>query len=117
MPNLSDRRLLSDQYPLCFSPSGRGYRKKPLKNGIEQDLLERGLFDLAGNRLGLERITAAVRKYRFGAKYLFALAAGGARCDLDGKPYGRVHPASQEAARNRIAAQGWQNHADAARAA
>lgn len=110
MPSKSDRRLLAEQYPAAFAPKGQGFRKKPLKMGIEFDLLHRGLRDAQGFFMTLDRIEKAVKEYTNGAKYAHALARGGSRYDLDGLPHGRVSEITQSKAIARIARNGWQNH-------
>lgn len=104
------RRLLAEQYPLAFVPSNGGHRKIPLKHGIVSDLFQRGVTGEDGYPLTRDEIESAVMDYRAGAKYCWALARGGLRFDLDGKPYGYVSRRLMEQASERIKRMGWQNH-------
>lgn len=104
MSTRADRKLLAVRFPLAFAPTGGKRLKTPLKIGIETDLIDWGVTDLAGFPLSAHRIQAAVRSYKAGPRYQKALAKGGARIDLDGKPCGYVSTRHQEQAQRLIAA-------------
>lgn len=106
MSTRSDRRLLAERYPLAFTPTGGKRQKRPLQIGIETDLIDRGVYDYAGEPLSAYRIQGAVKSYKAGPKYTRAISRGGVRIDLDGRPCGYVSTRHQEQARRLIAAMG-----------
>ena len=108
----ADRQLMVEQYPHLFA--AKGQPKKPLKIGLRADLLRRGVIGGDGSFIAKARIKAALRDYCGGARYAHALAAGGARYDLDGQPCGWVIEETMRQARERIVRCGWQNHGRAA---
>lgn len=108
MGSRANRHLLAAQYPLAFVPAGGGWRKKVLKHGIVADLVQRGVLGDDGYPLAREQIEAAVMDYKAGAKFCWALARGGFRYDLDGKPCGHVSRRLMEQAAARIERMGWQ---------
>jgi sRNA-binding protein len=69
---------------------------KPLKIGIHLDIIAAGVVSGTEARL-------ALRAYVNRRQYQAALAAGGTRYDLDGRPSGEVGTVAQEFARKSIA--------------
>ncbi|MEZ5594286.1 MAG: ProQ/FINO family protein [Gammaproteobacteria bacterium] len=67
----------------------------PLKMGIEQDLLVR-------SSLSRRKIMMALRYHMRSKAYLLAIAQGGPRYDLDGRPAGEVTPEQQQQARETL---------------
>lgn len=88
--------LLAEFWPVLFDPDN----PKPLKIGIhddmEQDVIRRGLTLEAG------KLKTALACYARRMKYQKALAAGGARYDLNGEPYGEITPEQQQEAADDI---------------
>jgi ProP effector len=83
---------LADLFPELFAAEG-WQPHKPLKIGISNDLVERGVL------LPVE--CKALRYYTMRRQYQVALASGGPRYDLDGNPAGEV-TAEQMAAAAKI---------------
>jgi len=85
--------LLVETFPAAFVRINR----KPLKLGIAEDMLARGVAP--------ETIKVGLRSYCRGVGYLSAMKAGAARIDLDGNPAGVVTAEDAEyAARKRAEA-------------
>jgi sRNA-binding protein len=78
----TDIAALAALFPTVFSAEPwRAHR--PLKVGIGNDLVERGV-------LGAREVNAALRRYVDRLMYQKCLAAGGARVDLEGNVAGEV---------------------------
>ena len=82
------RAELVTLFPACFMP--RGAVKKPLALGIYKAIRERAP-DIASDRL-----SAAIRDYTTGPKYLGSLSVCAARFDLDGNEVGTVTESEAE---------------------
>jgi sRNA-binding protein len=95
--------VLADLFPAVFVAE-IWQPHRPLKLGIHQDLIDRGI-------LKLEECRAVFRYYCSRRMYQVALAAGGARYGLDGNPYGAVTTEEADSARKAVA------HIEAKRAA
>jgi hypothetical protein len=78
---------LIERYPHLFSPDA----PKPLASGIHRVLQQQTGAPMPVLRLTLAKLT---RRHA----YLAALAAGGPRYDIDGKPAGVIGPDDQKAA-------------------
>lgn len=112
MSSRTDRKLLAIRYPLTFSPTGGKHQKRPLKIGIIEDLIQRGVFDADGWALTPDRIHAAVNSYKAGPRYTKAIAKGGPRYDLDGQPCGYVSERHRAEAQRKVDAMGVDYSAD-----
>src|SRR5712672_3211197 len=88
--------LLAELFPQTFIAE-KWQQHKPLKIGIDSDLVERGVLTAAECARVLGRYCCGRRAYQV------ALAGGGPRFDLDGQPSGEVTIAEQEAAKAAIA--------------
>src|SRR5258708_6429429 len=88
---------LAELFPQTFIAE-KWQQHKPLKIGIDIDLVERGVLTAGECARVLGRYCCGRRAYQM------ALAAGGPRFDLDGQPSGEVTTAEQEAAKSAIAA-------------
>lgn len=93
---LPAREQLAKRFPAAFMRKGEP-EKKPLKIGIEKDLLA-AVKDIP--RKVLKRV---ISDYRSGPKYTKAMISGAQRIDLDGNPAGNVSAASEAYARAREA--------------
>src|SRR5215470_12926152 len=84
MTTKSDAHIaaLAALFPAAFS-AGPSQLHPPLKVGIGNDLVARGVF-------GAREINAALKRYVDRLTYQECLAAGGARVDLDGNVAGEV---------------------------
>lgn len=91
-----DRITLARSFPTIFTAPRSKAQKRPLKIGIFQDLLARGVTDADGNPLPKTRIRRALEDYIRGYRYQKACAAGGTRIDLDGNPAGTVTQEQQK---------------------
>jgi ProP effector len=78
---------LIERYPHLFSPDA----PKPLASGIHRILQQQTGAPMPVLRLALAKLTRR-------NAYLAALAAGGPRYDIDGKPAGVIGPDDQKAA-------------------
>jgi sRNA-binding protein len=76
--------VLAELFPVCFAAE-RWQPHRPLKIGIHQDLIDRGVL-LPGE------CRTVFSQYCSRLMYLRAVASGGLRCDLDGYPAGEVMP-------------------------
>jgi len=85
---------LGDLFPEVFTRE-RWQSHKPLKVGIDKDLVASGV--VTAREVGL-----VLRLYTCRRSYQLALAAGGARYGLDGRPSGEVSPEQQAAAKAAI---------------
>jgi ProP effector len=81
-------------FPLAFT-AGRWKPHKPLKIGIHVDLIAAGV-------LSRHEVRAALRSYTTRRMYLAAVAAGGARVDLNGNSAGEVSAAEAAWAQQRL---------------
>jgi ProP effector len=86
---------LAELFPATFAAEG-WQPHKPLKLGVHLDLVERGVL----LRRECHRVLGRYCQRR---AYQSALAAGGARFDLDGKPSGEVSAAEQDHAKGAVA--------------
>lgn len=91
-----DRVALARAFPTIFTAPRSKEQKRPLKVGIFDDMMERGVPDADGNPLSRTRVGRALGDYVRGYRYHTACAAGGARIDLDGNPAGTVTPDQQK---------------------
>ena len=84
MATKSDAHIaaLAALFPAAFSAEP-SQPHRPLKVGIGNDLVARGVF-------GAREVNAALRRYVDRLTYQECLAAGGARVDLDGNVVGEV---------------------------
>jgi len=84
MTTKSDAHItaLAALFPAAFSAEPRQLHR-PLKVGIGNDLVARGVF-------GAREVNAALKRYVGRLTYQKCLAAGGARVDLDGNVAGEV---------------------------
>jgi ProP effector len=84
MTTKSDAHIaaLAALFPAAFSAE-RSQPHRPLKVGIGNDLVARGVF-------GVREVNAALKRYVDRLTYQKCLAAGGARLDLDGNVAGEV---------------------------
>jgi len=84
MTTKSDAHIvaLAALFPAVFSAEPREAHR-PLKVGIGNDLVTRGVF-------GAREVNAALKRYVDRLTYQECLAAGGARVDLDGNVVGEV---------------------------
>ena len=83
--------LLTETFPRCFSVYER--RRKPLKVGIDRDILER-----LGGAIAPNELSSALRSYTSNRLYQLAMRDGAPRIDLDGNPAGSVTAEQAEAA-------------------
>jgi ProP effector len=83
---------LIEQFPLAFVRFGE---RPPLKLGIHDDLLERGI--------ALDVVRAGLGSYCYSVRYLSAARAGAVRLDLDGNPAGVVIVEEAEHAARKLA--------------
>jgi ProP effector len=83
--------VLAELYPQCFTAE-KWQPHRPLKIGVHLDLIARGV-------LLPDECRALFLRYCFRLMYQRALAAGGARFDLDGNAVGEVAPDQAEHAR------------------
>lgn len=77
------REEFAAAYPMAILPSGTSW-KKPLAHGTLEELIGRGWSPAVVDNF--------LKGYTYGPKYQAALAAGGRRYDLDGKPRGKITP-------------------------
>ncbi len=87
--------VLAEMFPGVFVADHR-QPHRPLKLGVHQDLVDRGVLQPPECR-------ALFRVYTGRRKYQQALVAGGARFDLDGTPVGEVTAEEQEFAKAKLA--------------
>jgi sRNA-binding protein len=83
--------ILAELFPMCFT-MGKWEAHRPLKVGIHADLVASGLVTP-------RECTIALTAYTGRLQYQRAVAAGGARFDLDGNIAGEVAPDQIEHAR------------------
>ena len=88
--------LLVARFPLAFFP--RGAAPRALKIGIDEDLKS-----ALGGEVGGARLGATLRFYVTRRTYLAAVASGGQRISLDGRPAGDVSAHERDMARNALA--------------
>jgi sRNA-binding protein len=88
-------KTLAELFPLCFV-ADQWLPHIPLRVGIGQDLIALGL--LKPIEVGI-----ALRTYTRRRMYLAAIAGGGLRWALDGKPAGEIKPSEAEWARVQVA--------------
>lgn len=100
-----DRQLLAAEFPDLFTKPGSSAPKKPLKTGIEIDLIQ--ALGARGKGVPMGRIQDAVKDYTSGRRYCEAIAQGGARFGLDGLAYGSVSASARERAAARLEEEGW----------
>jgi ProP effector len=86
--------VLADLFPAAFTAE-RWQPHRPLKIGIHQDLVDRGVL--------LPNECRVLRWYVLRRMYQVALAAGGPRYDLDGTPAGEVTPGEADHAKAAVA--------------
>jgi len=82
---------LADLFPAGFLYE-RWQPHRPLKIGIDQDLIATGV-------LTKQEVRAVLWVYTRHYQYFVAIARGGPRFDLNGQPCGEVTPAEQQQAR------------------
>ncbi|HFW3113000.1 TPA: ProQ/FINO family protein [Salmonella enterica subsp. diarizonae serovar 61:r:-] len=94
--NLKSRRRVLAFWPELFNLDN----PKPLKTGVLNDLMQ----DIAARNLavGTGALKAAIASYTRRVRYKKALAAGGARYDLNGQPCGEVTPEQQQEAADEL---------------
>ncbi|EAW1163190.1 ProQ/FinO family protein [Salmonella enterica] len=90
--NVKNMRRVLAFWPELFNPDN----PKPLKVGVLDDLMQ----DIIARNLtiGAGVLKAAIASYTRRIRYQKALAAGGARYDLNGQPCGEVTPEQQQEA-------------------
>ncbi|OIN37764.1 hypothetical protein AO411_2026050 [Salmonella enterica subsp. enterica serovar Sarajane] len=90
--NVKNMRRVLAFWPELFDPDN----PKPLKTGVLDDLMQ----DISARNLtiGTGVLKAAIASYTRRIRYQKALAAGGARYDLNGQPCGEVTPEQQQEA-------------------
>ncbi|EAA8037516.1 proQ/FINO family protein [Salmonella enterica subsp. enterica] len=90
--NIKKMRRVLAFWPELFDPDN----PKPLKVGVLDDLMQ----DISARNLtiGTGVLKAAIASYTRRIRYQKALAAGGARYDLNGQPCGEVTPEQQQEA-------------------
>ncbi|ECA2717289.1 proQ/FINO family protein [Salmonella enterica subsp. enterica serovar Braenderup] len=90
--NVKNMRRVLELWPELFDLDN----PKPLKVGVLDDLMQ----DISNRNLtiGAGVLKAAIASYTRRIRYQKALAAGGARYDLNGQPYGEVTPEQQQKA-------------------
>ncbi|EEM8544083.1 proQ/FINO family protein [Salmonella enterica] len=90
--NIKKMRRVLAFWPELFDPDN----PKPLKVGVLDDLMQ----DISARNLtiGTGVLKAAIASYTRRNRYQKALAAGGARYDLNGQPCGEVTPEQQQEA-------------------
>ncbi|EKH5561141.1 ProQ/FinO family protein [Salmonella enterica] len=90
--NIKNMRRVLAFWPELFDPDN----PKPLKVGVLDDLMQ----DISARNLtiGTGVLKAAIASYTRRIRYQKALAAGGARYDLNGQPCGEVTPEQQQEA-------------------
>ena len=98
MTTKSDAHIaaLAALFPAVFSAEPR-QAHRPLKVGIGNDLVARGVF-------GAREVNAALKRYVDRLTYQECLAAGGARVDLDGNVAGEVSSEQRCRAERMVAA-------------
>jgi sRNA-binding protein len=89
--------LLAEAHPQCFAVYEA--RRRPLKVGIHNDLLDKLAGAMSAQEIGL-----ALRFYTGNAAYLRRMLAGAWRYDLDGKPAGSITAEEAQAAKLILAA-------------
>lgn len=90
--NIKNKRRVLAFWPELFDPDN----PKPLKTGVLDDLMQ----DITARNLtvGTGVLKATLASYTRRIRYQKALAAGGARYDLNGQPCGEVTPEQQQEA-------------------
>jgi ProP effector len=89
-------RVLAELFPATFTAE-QWQPHRPLKCGIDRDLVDRGV-------LLVNEIRIVFRRYCSRLMYQRALAAGGPRYDLDGEPAGEVTADQMAGAKAAVAA-------------
>ncbi|HFW3113330.1 TPA: ProQ/FINO family protein [Salmonella enterica subsp. diarizonae serovar 61:r:-] len=94
--NFKNMRRVLAIWPELFTTDN----PKPLKTGVLNDLMQ----DIAARNLtvGAGALKAAVASYVRRIRYKKAIAAGGARYDINGQPCGEVTPEQQQEAADDI---------------
>lgn len=110
----SDRRLLSQTFPKCFTHGAQAV-KLPLKIGIVADVLKVGVKDEKGEPLSGRRIRQAIFDYCQGPRYHLAVLERDVRVGIDGAACEPVQPTHREWSRRQIErfAPKWHQIADA----
>lgn len=92
----SDRALLAVLFPCAFMREKPGVVKTPLKLGIHNDIITRGMIDpKTGHKLPAIRVKAALWSYCNSPQYHASIVIGGRRVDLDGNEAGEITDAQR----------------------
>ncbi len=97
-----DRLALAAAFPAAFSKAGGISPKRPLKIGIDRDVIARGVIGLDGEPLTRKRIRRAIHDYTVGPRYARGLLGFDERIDLEGEPAGLVSAAARQRAEARL---------------
>lgn len=97
-----DRAALVLAFPEAFSKAGGINPKRPLKIGIDRDVIARGVIGLDGQPMSLKRIRRAIHDYTVGPRYARGLLGFDDRIDLEGEPAGQVSAQARQRAEARL---------------
>lgn len=94
--NLKNRHRVLAFWPELFNTDNPKPLKTGVLNDIQRDIAARGLV------IGAGVLKSAIASYTRRIRYKKAIAAGGARYDLNGQPCGEVTPEQQQEAADDI---------------